>query len=276
MKRTLSIFAALVVLGCSLAPAFETRKLEVPSASMKRNVAATVIVPEGLRSSKKPVPVVYLLHGFADNDTAWPTRTTIGDLADQYNVLVVCPDADNSWYFDAPADPSMRFETFVSSELVDFIDKRYPTIRSRKARATAGLSMGGHGALFLAIRHPEVFGAAVSMSGGVDIRHSPNKWEIAKALGPIEEHPDRWDELAVVTQAKALKDGQIAISIDCGVDDFFIDINRALHAQLLEQKVGHDYTERPGAHDWDYWRRSIVHQMLWLSEFFGKSTGNAN
>jgi S-formylglutathione hydrolase FrmB len=128
--------------------------------------------------------------------------------------------------------------------------------------------MGGHGALFLAIRHKDIFGTAVSLSGGVDFRPFPDYWGINKVLGTEKDHPDRWNDYIVLNQAKQLKDGDIAISMDCGVNDLFIASNRALHQQLLDQKVSHDYSERPGWHGWAYWAAVIPYQMLYLNTQF--------
>ena len=77
-----------------------------------------------------------------------------------------------SWYWNSPVDPKSQYETFISDELIKAIDSKYKTIKNRTGRAITGLSMGGHGALYLAIKHQDVFGAAGSMSGGVDIGHS--------------------------------------------------------------------------------------------------------
>lgn len=88
-------------------------------------------------------------------------------------MIIACPDGENSWYWDSPLDPASQFETFVSQEFPDWIDAHYPTIPSREGRAVTGLSMGGHGALWTALRHKDRFGAAGSTSGGVDIRLSP-------------------------------------------------------------------------------------------------------
>jgi len=88
-------------------------------------------------------------------------------MADRYGAIIVTPDGGvDSWYFDSPVDPTYRYETFVTQELIPYIDKLYKTVADRSGRAIAGLSMGGHGALYLAIRHQELFAAAGSMSGG--------------------------------------------------------------------------------------------------------------
>lgn len=162
------------------------------SASMKKNIKAVVIKPSDYNNEKR-FPVVYLLHGFSGNYKDWITKVpAIKDLADQYHLMIVCPDGDfASWYFDSPEMPEMRYETYISSELVKWIDTHYQTISNKKGRAITGLSMGGHGALYLAFKHQDVFSIAGSMSGGVDLRLFPNNWGISKLLGTYAEHPKR-------------------------------------------------------------------------------------
>jgi S-formylglutathione hydrolase FrmB len=168
------------------------------------------------------------------------------------------------------SDPAWRYETFVAKELVSGIDGRFPTLRQRESRAIAGFSMGGHGAFFLAFRHPEVYGTAVSFSGGVDLRPFPGNWEIAKRLGSQVTHPDRWKDYSVITLAETVPPGRQALAIDCGVDDFFITVNRNLHALLLARGVPHDYTERPGGHTLDYWAKAIRYQMPFISDYLAR------
>jgi S-formylglutathione hydrolase FrmB len=90
----------------------------------------------------------------------------------------------------------------------------------------------------------------------------------AQSWARKKDHADRWNDLIVLNQAKQLKDGDLAISIDCGVYDLFIAGNRALHQELLDQKVMHVYTERPGYHGWPYWANAIPYQMLYVSTRF--------
>lgn len=240
----------------------------VPSIAMKTNIPTTIIMPDAAITNRSAhLPVLYLLHGYSDNYQTWVSRTPIKNLADQYKMIVVCPDGGfSSWYFDSPMDPSFRYETFVSKELVAYVDDHYATLPLRESRAIAGQSMGGHGAMFLAIRHPDTFSVVVCLSGGVDLRPFHDKWDIAKRLGSFEEHRDRWTANSVVTLAKTLPSNELAISIDCGESDFFIEVNRSLHQLLLQRKVPHDYTERPGGHNWSYWSNSIKYQMLFISD----------
>ena len=243
----------------------------VPSQAMKKDIPTTVILPDVSEKDAAPLPVLYLLHGYSDNYKSWVLHTPIKELADQYGIIVVCPDGGySSWYFDSPIDPACRYETFISRELVAYIDQHYHTLPTGKSRAIAGQSMGGHGAMFLAIRHPKVFSVVVCLSGGVDLRPFPNNWDIAKRLGNYKDHADRWSANSVITLAKTLRPGELAISIDCGVDDFFITVNRNLHQLLLQNKVPHDYTERPGGHEWKYWANAIKYQMIFVSDHLAR------
>ena len=245
--------------------------ISVPSPEMKKDVPATIILPDVYQLKDKPLPVLYLLHGYSDDHRGWAAKTSIKELADQYGIIVVCPDGGfSSWYFDSPEAPEWRYETFVAKELVGYIDQHYHTLPKSESRAIAGLSMGGHGAMFLAIRHPDTFSVVVCLSGGVDLRPFPKNWDIAKRLGTIQDHPDRWASNSVVTLAETLTPGSLAIAIDCGADDFFITVNRNLHQLLLQRKVPHDYTERPGKHEWKYWANAIKYQMLFISEHLAR------
>lgn len=137
-------------------------------------------------------------------------------------MIIVCPDgAYGSWYLDSPIDPDFQYETYIAIELVNWIDKNYPTIPSRTGRAITGLSMGGHGALYLAFRHQDIFGAAGSMSGGVDIRPFPNNWDLEKRLGKQSEYPERWEQHTVIELLHLLTPNSLKLIIDCGTEDFF-------------------------------------------------------
>ncbi len=270
MKKYLSIIALLFL---SLISGYSAivDTVSVFSECMNKNLKAVVISPDGL-DQQKPVPVLYLLHGYSDNYSSWVKKSPgVELLADRYNMLIVCPDGGyDSWYFDSPKDSSIRYETYISKELVDFVDQHYSTIKSRKGRAITGLSMGGHGALFLAFRHQDIFGAAGSMSGGVDIRPFPNNWSIKNLLGTYAENKEIWDSHTVLNLTHLLTPGAMAIIIDCGTGDFFFQVNKALHEKLMYQNIAHDYIVRPGTHSWGYWANSIKYQMLFFSEFFNR------
>ena len=169
-----------------------------------------------------------------------------------------------------PIDSAFRYETYISKELVQWIDSKYKTIKKRQGRGITGLSMGGHGALFLALKHQDIFGAAGSMSGGVDIRPFPTNWDMAKRLGSYAQQPERWEKNTVINMLYLLSGNSLALIIDCGTEDFFFRVNEALHAELLLRNIPHDYITRPGGHNWPYWNNAIRYQLLFMNDFFRK------
>lgn len=247
--------------------------IEVKSDKMNRNIKCTVIVPEqyfDLDLQDEQYPVLYLLHGAWGSYRDWPTKANLDDLASDYSVIIVCPDGQDSWYLDSPIDPSFQFETFISKELVRYIDMNYRTLRSPGYRAITGLSMGGHGALWVGLQHPEVFGSCGSMSGGVDITKFPNKWKIDQRLGKYEDNKQAWADHAVINIVDKIKPGQNII-IDDGSEDFFYEVNLNLHKALLDRKIKHDFTIRPGGHTWDYWVNSLDYHMLFFAKAFDRA-----
>ena len=162
----------------------------------------------------------------------------------------------------------MRYETYISNELIEIIDKRYNTVANRKGRAITGLSMGGHGAFYLAFRHQDIWGAAGSMSGGLDIRPFPNNWDMAKRLGEYSEFKENWEENTVINMVYLLKGDNLKLIFDCGYDDFFYGVNKRLHQKLMERNIPHEYTERPGKHNWDYWSNSVKYHLLFFDHYF--------
>ncbi len=273
MKKT--IYIALLVFVFFSAKAAKIDTIQVFSTSMNKNIKTCVIVPNNYKKSKKKLPVVYLLHGYSGNYATWvKSFKEVGQQVDKYEFIVIGVDGNySSWYFDSPIDTTFKYETYVIDELVPFIDKNYKTIASREGRAISGLSMGGHGALYLSFKHQEVFGAAGSMSGGVDFRPFPEKWDIKKRLGSITEFPENWEKNTVVNMLELVESNKLNLIIDCGVDDFFIDVNRELHTKMLSLKINHDYIERPGKHNIEYWENSLKFQLLFFDNFFNRFKG---
>ncbi|PPL00171.1 alpha/beta hydrolase [Parapedobacter indicus] len=245
--------------------------IAVDSRAMGKAIKTVVIVPDDY-DSLDSLPVVYLLHGYSGNYADWVTKAPeIKDIADRYHFMIVCPDGGyGSWYWDSPVDDSFQYETFVSRELVKWVDANYKTLRSRQGRAISGLSMGGHGALYLAMRHLDVYGAAGSTAGGVDIRPFPLNWDMAERLGSYADYPERWDAHTVINQLHRLTPDTLALVIDCGTGDFFYHVNEQLHRKLLDRNIPHTYITGPGAHNWMYWQQSICYQLLYFHEFFGR------
>lgn len=229
-----------------------------------------VIVPDV--AAQKACPTLYLLHGYSGNHLSWSTHTRpdLPLLSDKYGMIIVMPDGRDSWYWDSTVDPQMQMESFFVNALVPYIDDNYNTISQADRRAITGLSMGGHGAMWLAMRHPDIWKNAGSMSGGLDIRPFPNNWKMKDRIGPKDENEDVWESHSVINLVPSLTPGELNITFDCGVDDFFYEVNNNLHAALIEARIPHDYTSRPGAHTQEYWANSILYHLLFFNENFNK------
>ncbi len=271
MKRVISLFA-IGFLFSLVTSASVIDTINTFSNSMEKQIKAVVITPNGYDKVRE-LPVLYLLHGYSGNYSDWVKKDkALGQLSDLYQMIIVCPDGGfSSWYFDSPVDKTIRYETYVSKELVNIIDGKYKTIKNRKGRAITGLSMGGHGALYLAFRHQDIFGAAGSMSGGVDIRPFPNNWDIKERLGSYDKSKDNWENNTVINMVNLLTPKSLALIFDCGTEDFFFQVNKKLHEELLYRNIPHDFITRPGGHSWPYWMNSIEYQAMFFNKYFRES-----
>ena len=268
MKYKLLFFFLVLTISFSSFAAVDT--ISIYSNSMFKNVKCVVITPNNYNTSRAKYPVVYLLHGYSGKYSDWAVKDVeLQKLADENQLMIVCPDgAFSSWYFDSPIDLTMHYETNVAEEIPAYIDSVYHTIKSRKARAITGLSMGGHGGLFLGFRHADIFGACGSMSGALNISQIPQKFDLQKRLGDTIVNHQKYMDWSVINIIEKYPQDSLAILFDCGVDDFFIDMNRQTHEKMLQLKIPHDYIERPGQHNWDYWQESIKYQLLFFREYF--------
>jgi len=239
------------------------------SNSMHKSINAVIIKPSYYNTTTR-FPTVYLLHGYSGKYSDWIKKVpALQQLADDNHLLIVCPDGGfSSWYFDSPIDSSYKYETFVAMEIPAFIDAHYSTVANRKGRAITGLSMGGHGGLYLGYRHADIFGACGSMSGGVNLDYSRNKFDVVKRIGDTITHADNWRKYSVLNVVDTYPKDSIAIIFDCGVDDFFYPDNKALHNKLVAMHVKHDYIERPGKHDWQYWSNAVEYQIYFFKKYF--------
>ncbi len=240
------------------------------SNSMQKNIKCIIIKPSSYKKKKLRFPTVYLLHGYSGWYSNWIIRDPeLKNYADEFQVLIVCPEgATNSWYFDSPVNDKMRYETHVSSEVPHYIDSAYRTIADKNHRAITGLSMGGHGALFLAWRHTSTFAAAGSMSGALDLWSLTGKFDLFNILGDTLNQGGKWNNYSVINLAETKPADSLAIIIDCGIGDTFIETNRRVHQKLLSNKIPHEYIERPGKHEWPYWRFAVHFQLLFFKKFF--------
>ena len=265
MKYKKMMFILFICLFSNLLFSYETQEIKIYSKTMDKSPNATVILPKTYGKTNKKYPVVYLLHGWTgDNKNFTYYDKEIGKLADLYDMILVMPDGNfNKWYFDSTVNPKYQYGTYVGKEIPEYIDKNYKTIKNRSARAITGYSMGGFGAFNAVMDYPETFGNLGSMSGSVDLEKYHAKWNIEKIFGAQAD----WESVAVKNNLYKILDKKINIILGCGTEDEFITINRELHQKMIMLDIPHTYIERPGKHDWDYWRTELEFQLLYFSKY---------
>ena len=231
-------------------------EIRFKSSSLRKSESMYAVVPDG----KGPFSVLYLLHGLSDDYTMWQRRTSIERHAEGLPFIVVMPDGGRSFYCNHTGGE--QYEDHIVRDVVGTVDCMFHTKRSRKNRAIAGLSMGGYGAIMLALRHPDIFSAAASHSGALFFGHE-------RLSGRQHDKVNRqWRDLprgkydCYRLAAKLARRGRTpAIRIDCGKDDFLIRHNRNFAAHLSRLGIKHTYEEFPGAHTWAYWDEHIVQTL---------------
>jgi S-formylglutathione hydrolase FrmB len=227
------------------------------------------LLPRDYFKSNKRYPVLYLLHGLFGHHDDWITRTNLAEYAAGYDLIIVTPEGNDSWYIDSPTVASDKYESYILRELIPDVDGRYRTIKDRRARGVAGLSMGGYGALKYGLKHPDYFAFAGSLSGAFDPanrtdEHPGFAWDILRpsitaAFGPPNSPARQANDLHQI--ARNLTAANIAslpyFYFDCGLEDGFLPTNRELAEIFIAKKIPHQYRQLPGGHNWGYWDRQV-------------------
>ena len=239
------------------------------SPALGKATSCDVIVPE-IDGQNGPFPVLYLLHGLSDDHTIWQRRTSIERYVQALPLIVVMPDGGRGWYSDA--FEGYAYERAITGDVIGFVDRTFATVSQKSGRAIGGLSMGGYGAIKLALKFPELFVSANGHSGAYGFGH--NQWrqtesEFSRIIGP--EPTGGPQDLWRIAENLPDKTAAPALRIDCGTSDFLIEQNREFHAHLESLGLAHQYEEFPGAHDWAYWDRHIQSALRFHTDHLGIS-----
>lgn len=234
------------------------------SESLGRSMKYRILLPADYFQSARRYPVLYLLHGWHGDDQNWSTLTKLTAYAKGLSLIVVMPDANDSWYVNSATVPQDKFESYIARDLVAEIDSQWRTVPSAGSRAIAGLSMGGYGSVKFAEKFPELFHFAGSISGAfsaTDPQLAATRADLApslqKAFGdsnsPVRAGNDVYRLLDRVKPASAPY-----FFIDCGSSDAtFLPANRRLAATLSQHGLTYEYHEFPGSHSWQYWDQRL-------------------
>lgn len=272
------------------------------------------------RQSPRVYPVIFYLHGAWGAEDDWVTLGRLDRVMDSLiagglpRMIIVMPDGDDGWYTTwnalnntsaCRADTARRepaatycvpwpkYDEYIARELVPHVDSSYPTLAQRAARGIAGLSMGGYGAVSLALRYPDVFAAAASHSGVLSPRYagpspyvSPTRYAVTVEMLRKRYAPALWalmqpvfgrdttgwrarDPVVYGRQLLAAGGRPPALFVDVGRDDPFLDQNRAFRADLTALGIPLQYAEWPGKHDWVYWRGHVAESLQWMAKVIG-------
>lgn len=228
-----------------------------------------VVLPRSY-DGKREFPVIYVLHGAWGSYKDWPSHMDVTKLANAYDVILVFPDGGQfGWYLDSPVEPKSQYESYIIKELIPYIDSHYLTIANARGRGIVGLSMGGHGAITLAFKHPDLFASASSLSGVLDLTRHSNDFELPKRLGSIRTNRAAWEANSALHLARQLTpDFPVKLFVDVGTSDFTLAANRAFAKEVTGRGVPLKYVERPGTHDWAYWTGNIAEHIAFHAAAF--------
>lgn len=239
----------------------DIRLVPIYSASMARTVEIAVMLPDSCRDNlNKRYPIIYFLDGHAGNGIRLFDRNDhecfLADVerrCTEYGLIMVAVGCVDKWYLDSPVDASVRWQTFLAQELIPYVDSVFPTLARKESRAITGLSMGGHGAFYTALRNPDLFIAVGSTSGVLDIAAKQVDDYLVGVLGPRGAR-DR-TVYSVVSHLEGIANSGLDIYFDCGIEDFLLPVNRDMHDRLQNAGIPHTYREFSGGHTHDYWCR---------------------
>ena len=249
------------------------------SEELMRMVTFSAIIPTHVKSyydpeakvkpENKPLKTLYLLHGWNGNHEDWIQKTTIIELANQYNLAVIMPSGENSFYVDHPS--ADNYGKFIGEELVEVTRDLFPLSHKREDTFIGGLSMGGYGALRNGFKYDQTFSKVVAQSSR--ILHKKDPYHDLVEDNPINRRI--WHLLSSKSYADLTNDMDIyslikesenkpALFLTCGTEDHLYSENKDLHDWLETQKITHLYSEKPGDHSWPFWENAIKEAIPWM------------
>lgn len=290
MKKISLLFFLLVSTLSFAQQGIVKESLKIKSSTLGKEVKYNIYLPADYEKNNRLYPVLYLLHGYTDNETGWTQFGKTPEIADKTinsgeapPMIIVMPDAGVTWYMNT-YDGKTRFEDFFIKEFIPYIETTY-RIRSKKEfRAVAGLSMGGLGTLLYSTKHPEMFVAAAPLSAAVwtdeeivSGNQEQERWNNVfgdlygknlKGKDRLTDHYYKNAPIKIVETANAEDLKKVRFYIDCGDDDFLIKGNMALHAMMIDKKIPHEFRVRDGGHTWSYWRTALPEVLKFVGESF--------
>lgn len=259
------MLAFLAALFTTLLQAQEQKILK--SKHLKVPDTIWIFRPEGTTEPKNGYPAVFLLHGWSGSYHQWNDITNCQDLANRYGMIIVCPDAlYDSWYFNSPGISQSQYADFFFQDLMPFVSK-VARIDTKNIFIT-GLSMGGHGALYLFSQRPELFRSAGSMSGVLDLEPVRNEYRIKEYLGLNGSNKDKelLEKFSVAGNIGKIASAGKEIIFSCGTSDRFFPMNEQFRHLCEEAKINATYIIGPGGHNYPYWKTAVSLHLAFFKD----------
>lgn len=233
------------------------RDVTFHSAALNRDMQYRVVLPANIAEGRK-LPVVYLLHGGGGGFRDWSNYTDVAHFAEQ-GLILVMPEGDSSYFTNAAERPQDRYEDYVTVDLISDAESKFPVLTDRASRAIVGVSMGGFGAVKLALRHPELFAFAGGISPALDVPSRPfsikrlEQWRRHRAIfGPWGGETQRNNDPFVIARSANLSAAPY-LFLTCGEQDGLLPPNRKFAALLAERHLQYEFHTSPGGHNWLQW-----------------------
>ena len=245
-----------------------TLTLQFRAESLQQNTVVQIYLPDGV---KEDIPVLYLLHGMYGDECSWINGSAIGRYARERKVAVVMPRAENSFYTNMKY--GYKYYDYVAKELPEYLAWVLPALTKKREKTyIAGLSMGGYGAMKIALRNPDRFTAAATLSGCVNIAETVKSrgWSDIAICNWGEDYvnavKDTPDDLLYLLRTFP-KDKQMPrLYVTCGTEDGLYKENQVFKAALEELGADFRYEEGPGVHNWAFWDEWIAPAMDYMME----------
>lgn len=249
--------AALPAAAQSLAPVDSARvRIVSIKGSLARPRDAVVVLPRGYAADSRRYPVLYLLHGLWGGHRNWLELTNLLAYTEELPLIVVLPDAGDSWYTNSASKPEDRFEDYVGKDVPAYVEQHFRTLPLPTARYIAGLSMGGFGAFKLALKNPERYSLVASFSGAFRLPNDTTMPSIREAFGPVGSEARAANDVTALLRQAQFREAPY-FYLDCGSADHLLGVNREVAAVLAARRLPYEYHEVGGTHNWEYWNRRL-------------------
>jgi S-formylglutathione hydrolase FrmB len=248
-----------------LTPNVILRDVTFRSAALNRDMPYRVIMPSSLAPGKK-LPVVYLLHGGGGGFRDWSNYSDVGRFAES-GLILVMPEGANSYYTNAVDPPQDRYEDYIVHNLIADVESRFPAAPGRANRAIVGISMGGFGAVKLALQHPDLFSFVGGISSAIDVprreftlRRLQQSRHYNAIFGPSGSQTRRDNDPFLLART-ARPDAAPYFFLTCGEQEGLLPANREFAALLAQRHFQFEFHTVHGGHNWSQWN-------AWLPALF--------